>query len=223
MVDTPDLGSGATSVQVQVLSSAPNLITPNLILISSDSGFITKLIAMNIIKNNSWNPINEKQKESALLWTKQYVMLTVLVPAFSVLLLFSCLITLAITTHIKHDQNSADRIEAVIASFFGIGLIVIFLLMIRKEIGKITAIKRGTALITEVTVISKSLKRASSRSSAYCVRVKGLYENNKPVERDIIVTKRLYDSVSPNDKGYAIRFDPADNNVLPQDLGYIPG
>lgn len=162
--------------------------------------------------------MNARQKEVALLWIKQYVSLSLIVPVFAVLLIITCLVVIAITTRLGLDLN-----KTVIAMCLGIVILVPCFLLIRNEISKIKAIKSGAALITEVTVISKGLTRVSSRSSSYCVRVKGLYENNKPVEKDIIVTRRLYKSVVPNDKGYAIRFDPADNNTLPKDLGYIPG
>ena len=43
LADTPDLGSGVSDVQVQVLSSAPNSRNPNLVPIGEGFGFLLYL------------------------------------------------------------------------------------------------------------------------------------------------------------------------------------
>ena len=77
-------------------------------------------------------------------------------------------------------------------------------------------------MITDVVIVSKEIRRGHRNSIFYYVKVKGLFEDNKPVEKYISISKNLYSVVNANEKGYAIRFDPADNGKLPDKIGYIP-
>ena len=176
---------------------------------------------MRTLKTNTWNKLNEKQKNSALLWTKQItnqriILYAVPIVLFSGLYAIYAVARIAGGKSVIGDRNSNFMLLAVLV----IGIFCFSLIL--KEIRKIIAIKSDKALITEVVVVSKEARQSRRRGWHYIVKVKGLYEDNKPVEKEIFISKNLYSAINANEKGYVIRFDQADKSKIPNNIGYIP-
>ena len=176
---------------------------------------------MRTLRTNTWIKLNEKQKASALLWTKQATARKIIPAAASIAVFFVLYAGYAISRIVNGKSVIGDRSSNILLLMLVV--IVLFCLsLILTEIRKIIAIRSDKAMITDVVIVSKEIRRGHRNSIFYYVKVNGLFEDNKPVEKDISISKNLYSVVNAKEKGYAIRFDPADNGKLPDNIGYIP-
>lgn len=176
---------------------------------------------MRTLKTNTWNKLNEKQKNSALLWTKQITNQRIILYAVPIVLFSGLYAIYAVARIIDGLSVIGDR-KDVIMLLMPLAIVILYFSLILKEIRKIIAIKTDKALITEVTVVSKKARQSRRGGWYYYVKVRWLYENNKPVEKEISISKNLYTVINVNEKGYVIRFDSAGNSKLPKNLGFIP-
>lgn len=176
---------------------------------------------MHTLRTNTWNKMNEKQKNSALLWVKQFSKSKIFLASVPIVLFFGLYAMYAVARIIDGlsvvgDRNSNFMLLAVLA----IGIFCFSLIL--KEILKIKAIKSDKAPVTEVTIVSKEAHQSRRGGWHYTVKVKGLYEDSKPVEKEISISRNLYTVIKPNEKGYVIRFDQADNGKIPNNIGFFP-
>ena len=167
--------------------------------------------------------MDEKQKTAALLWLKQEAKPNVIYPCVTGLLILSGAYAFLTFYRIKNSQSIISDITDITMLMLFIVIVAILISKIIRVILRIIAIKSNKALITDVTVVSKD-KRLHGRSDRvfYYVKVMGLYQDGKMVYKEIRISKNLYSIINVNDSGYAIRYDPADNKKLPNNLGFIP-
>ena len=165
--------------------------------------------------------MNEKQKTSALLWVKQVCKSNIIVAAVPIVLNFGLYVIYLIACIVDGHSVIVDR-NTLIMSLMVLIIGIFCFSLILKEIRKIKAIKSDKALITEVEIVSREARQSRRGGWYFYVKVKGLYEDSKPVERDISISKNLYSAIRPNEKGYVIRFDSSENSSLPKTLGFIP-
>ena len=176
---------------------------------------------MRTLRTNTWNKLNEKQKNSALLWTKQITNQRIILYAVPIVLFSGLYAIYAVARIIDGLSVIGDRKDAIML-LLPLAIVIICFSLMLKEIRKIIAIKTDKALITDVTVVSKEARQSRRGGWHYYVKVRGLIENNKPVEKEISISKNLYTVINANEKGYVIRFDQADNGKIPNNIGFFP-
>ena len=163
--------------------------------------------------------MDDKQKKRALRWVKDESNFRVTYPALSAMAVFWGLYAVLVIYRLLHGMDIAESFSS--ETLLLVLIVTAFVAYkIWQETPKTKAIRKDYALITPVTIISKGSYR---RGHGYChyIKVRGLYEYSKPVDKNIIISKRLYNLVSLNDEGYAIRFDTAVDERLPDELAFI--
>lgn len=176
---------------------------------------------MRILRTNGWNKMNAKQKASALLWIKQLSNFNIILAAIPIVLFTGLFAIYAIACIVNGQKVIKDR-NILIMSLMGLIIVLFCCSLILKEIRKIRVIKSDKALITEVEIVSREAHQSRRGGWHYTVKVKGLYEDSKPVEKEISISRNLYTVIKPNEKGYVIRFDQTDNGKIPNNIGFFP-
>ena len=178
---------------------------------------------MRTYRNNNWRQLDEKQKTAALLWLKLEAKPNVIYPCVTGLFLLSGAYAYMIFYRIKSGQSIISDITDITLLMLFLVIAAILISKIIRVILRIIAIRSDKALITEVTVVSKDIRlHGRMNRQFYYIKVMGLYEGGKMVNKEIRISKNLYSVVNVNDSGYAIRYDSAENKKLPDHLGFIP-
>ncbi len=174
---------------------------------------------VRMVRVNIWKQMDDKQKKRALRWVRDEINFRVTYPALAGIAVFGGLYGVLVIYRLTHGQDIAGSPQDYTFILF---LIVTMFLAYKiwQERYKTKAIRKDYALITPVTIISKGSYR-KGHSYRHYIKVRGLYEYSKPVDKNIVISRRLYNLVSPDDEGYAIRFDSAVDDSLPSELGFI--
>ena len=125
---------------------------------------------MRTLRTNTWNKLNEKQKASALLWTKQATARKIIPAAASIVVFFVLYAVYAIARIVNGKSVIGDRSSNILLLMLVV--IVLFCLsLILTEIRKIIAIRSDKAMITDVVIVSKEIRRGHRNSIFYYVKV----------------------------------------------------
>lgn len=174
---------------------------------------------MKYFRNNNWRPINAYEKDNVLFHIKHEVRDNVLIPVFVLVFLGLCFLGIIVSAIFVGLEN---KLQNVFIALGGIGIMVLMIIKIHRENNKIKTIKDGKAYVTEMKVSSKGLERWGRFGSYYAVRINGLYNNNRPEEKTIFVSRVIYNNTTAGDMGLIIRYDGKIDGNLTRSISYVP-
>ena len=137
-------------------------------------------------------------------------------------LVFSCFFALALVLRTKRPgvrisygaPNCLFHYETGFFVFVAVYAIIEYSSRMRK-------FKNGEFQVVNVTVFSKGIG-SGYRAHFYSIRINGLYENGKNVEKQFRVPKAIYDYVSVGDRAFAVKYNGNEKKKELSDLDFLP-
>lgn len=172
-----------------------------------------------IIRRNNWRTLSDSEIEKLLPWMK-IVHRKRMTEATALLLLFLIPALAIVAMHI-FDHQWGDFLKAIwifiLAGFF----IFVAVCSIVDYALKMKKFKNGEFQVVNVNVTLKGIG-SGSRRPFYSIRVNGLFENDKNIEKQFRVPKAIYDLVSDGDRALAVRYNGYNAKKPFSDLDFLP-
>ena len=172
-----------------------------------------------ILRRNNWRTLSNSEIEKLLPWM-ELVHRKRMTEAVVLLLTFSVPALAIVVKHII-DNQWAEFLKVIwifiLAGFFvfiAVYSIVDYTLRMKK-------FRNGEFKVVNVTVSCKGIG-SGQRRHFYSIRVNGLFESNKNIEKQFRVPKALYDYVSDGNKALVVRYNGKRNNQSFSNLDFLP-
>lgn len=172
-----------------------------------------------ITRRNNWRTLSSDEIEKLLPWMK-IIHRQRMTTALALLL---PLLLLALVVVIKHiiDNQWVELLKVIWIYIFAAFLIFAAVYSIVDYMLKMKKFKNGDFQVANVNVTCKGIG-SGYRHHFYSIRINGLFENNKNVEKQFRVPKVIYDFVSEGDKALVVKYNGKENKKSLSDLDFLP-
>ena len=172
-----------------------------------------------ITRRNNWRTLSDSEIGKLLPWMK-IVHRQRMTTAVLLLLSITVLELLAVVQHVI-DGQWEEFLKIIWVYILGGFLIFAAVYSIIEYTSKMRKFKNGEFQVVNVTVSSKTIS-CGYRSHYYAVRINGLFEEDKNIEKKFRVPKIMYDFVSVGDRAFAVKYNGKDNKKELSDLDFLP-
>lgn len=172
-----------------------------------------------ITRRNNWRSLSDREIGELLPWMK-IIHRQRMTTAVLLLLGFAIPGLLLIVQRMINGQWE-ELLKAVwiyiLAGFF----VFVAVYAIIEYSSRMRKFKNGEFQVVNVTVFSKGIG-SGYRAHFYSIRINGLYENGKNVEKQFRVPKAIYDYVSVGDRAFAVKYNGNEKKKELSDLDFLP-